>query len=568
MHGIWTVARQTFAQIVRTKTAWVFILVLSVLLVVMPHNLQGDGTLAGRIRAYLSYSTTVTAALLSILTIFLAVDVVSADVRSKTVFSVITKPVARWQYVLGRWAGVVMLAALLLAIAAVDIYVVAQSLRGEPPRDPMDGLAVESEIFTARRRIEPVSITEMLIQRADAKLTRFAKEEPVEFARKMKHLTNTHGDEHIAYEIYRGEIFKAERERMQTVAPGRTRRWMFEGIEVAGQTTTGRVKVVKAVWQVGILRYVRFEGDEALMRRLVNRGPVQIGGVEATVRGLKAKGFDAEFVLAFSGPKTAIGRLAVGDEVEIVIDPTVELSFKARAVAGSSLPGNIVKSRWVVGHPDGKVIVRYFNREDPPKVIVKLVVPRRAIDDEGRMVAEITNLNRGVMPRDKGVAPGAKGVTLRIPRTDVSVLYRTGSFEGNFVRVTLLILGQLAFLAALGVMAGSLLSFSVGCLLCFGVLPYAIARGFLTESVKLAKGGFAETDAMTAIGWIALKVMSTVLPDFAATNRSDALVDGVAVAWSDVAMTFGTVVLLQIVVLLAIASLIFTKRELAGVQVA
>ena len=159
-------------------------------------------------------------------------------------------------------------------------------------------------------------------------------------------------------------------------------------------------------------------------------------------------------------------------------------------------------------------------------------------------------------------------VTLRIPRTDVSVLYRVGSFEGNFVRVTLLILGQLAFLAALGVLAGSLLSFSIGCLMCFGVLPYAIIRGFLTESITLAKGGLAETDAMTGVGYVALKIMGTLLPDFSATNRSDALVDGVVVLWSDVAATLGIGVLVQIVILLALASLIFTKRELAGVQVA
>ena len=554
MRGIWTIARHTFAQIVRTKTAWVFILVLGAVLVAMPHNLQGDGTLAGRIRAYLAYSTTVTATMLSILTIFLAVDVVSADVRGKTVFSVVTKPVARWQYVLGRWLGVVMLDALLLAIAAVDIYVVARSLRGEPARDPMDGLAVESEIFTARRRISPTSIKDVLVRRADARIARFAKEEPVEYERKMKHLTNAlDGDEHAAREAYRVEIFKAEGEKAQMVDPWGTRAWRFEGIEVAGQTTTGTVKVVKAPWLVKAFRYVRFEGDPALMLRLINRGPVQLDGVEATVRGLGPKGFDAEFVLAYSGPETAIGRLAVGDQVEIVIDPTVELSFKARSAAGESLAGNIVKSSWVVGRPDGRVIVRYFNREDPPKVAVKLVVPRRAVDDEGRMVAEIRNRNN---------------VKLRIPRADVSVLYRVGSFEGNFTRVTLLILGQLAFLAALGVMAGSFLSFSIGCLMCFGVLPYALIRGFLTESVKLAKGGLTETDALTGIGYIALKVMGTILPDFAATNRSDALVDGVVVAWSDVATTLGTGVLVQIVVLLVLASFIFSRRELAGVQVA
>ena len=105
MAGLWTVARQTFARIVRTKTAWVFILVLSGLLIVLPYSIEGDGTLAGKIRAFLSYSTGITAVMLSVLTIFLAVDIVSSDVRRKTVFSVVCKPVARWQYILGAGGG-------------------------------------------------------------------------------------------------------------------------------------------------------------------------------------------------------------------------------------------------------------------------------------------------------------------------------------------------------------------------------------------------------------------------------------------------------------------------------
>ena len=552
MRGIWTVARQTLAQILRTKTAWVFILVLAVLLVVLPHGLQGDGTLAGRIRAYLSYSTTIIALTLSVLTVFLAVDVVSSDVRNRTVFSVVTKPVGRWQYVLGRWGGVVLLDALLLTIAAADVYIVAQSLRNQRTRadDPLDGLAVESEVFTARARIAPMSIEDKLKDRVGARIAKFREDNPVEFQRELG-ARGADRDEQGALDAYYNEIYKQELQKSQTIGPFRTMRWDFENIALAGRPATGTVTVAEIIGEVGTRTHIRFEGPELLIRKLVYRGPVQIGGAEAQVRDLSA-GFVAAFMLDDAGENTKIGRLKVGDTIGVRIDPTLQVSFKARS-AGGKLPGGKMQTSWTVQNRTDAVTVYYPNRSDPPRMVRTLVVPGRAVDKKGQMTVAVLNQNPA---------------SLRILRDDVSVLYRVGSFEGNVFRVMLLILGQLMFLAALGVMAGTFLSFSVGCVLAFGVLPFSLGRKFLTDSVKLPRGGWAEADPITAVGHVILKAMGTVLPDFAATNRSDALVDGMVVTWSDVGAAMGVAVCIQTVILLALATLIFTKRELAGVQVA
>ena len=105
MRRVWAVARETFAQCLRLKVAGVFIILLALTLVVMPFALKGDGTLAGRIRTLLAYGTGMTGALLSVVTILLAVGVVSGDVRERQIFIVASKPLARWQYIVGRWGG-------------------------------------------------------------------------------------------------------------------------------------------------------------------------------------------------------------------------------------------------------------------------------------------------------------------------------------------------------------------------------------------------------------------------------------------------------------------------------
>ena len=114
MGSIWTVARQTFSQCLRTKVAAVFTVLLVASLAVLPSVMVGDGTLAGRIRTFLDYSFSVVSALLSLVVIFLAVGLVSGDVRDKHVFIVCVKPLGRWQYVLGRWLGIVLLSSMLL----------------------------------------------------------------------------------------------------------------------------------------------------------------------------------------------------------------------------------------------------------------------------------------------------------------------------------------------------------------------------------------------------------------------------------------------------------------------
>ena len=105
MMRVWAVARETFAQCLRLKVAGVFIILLALGLVAMPFALKGDGTLAGRIRTLLAYGTGMTGALLSVVTVFLAVGVVSGDIRERQIFIVASKPLARWQYIVGRWGG-------------------------------------------------------------------------------------------------------------------------------------------------------------------------------------------------------------------------------------------------------------------------------------------------------------------------------------------------------------------------------------------------------------------------------------------------------------------------------
>ena len=172
MRSIWTIARHTFSQCLRMKMAGLFIVLLLIALATMPFQMKGDGTLAGRIQTFLAYGTGITSVLLSLVTIFASVSTISSDLRGKQIFTVASKPLARWQYIVGRWLGVVLLVAMLLAVSATAIYGFAQYLRGRDDLllNPQDRGAVETEVFAARRRVPPAGIEERLKRGVDASI--------------------------------------------------------------------------------------------------------------------------------------------------------------------------------------------------------------------------------------------------------------------------------------------------------------------------------------------------------------------------------------------------------------
>jgi ABC-type transport system involved in multi-copper enzyme maturation permease subunit len=150
MARIWAIAVNTFRQVLRMKIALVFMLLLLILLPAMGLTASGDGTLKGRLQTFVSYGISLTAILLSILTIAVSVYTLSSDIEQKQLFTVLTKPVRRFELLIGKLLGVVIFDLFLMLVFCTVIYAVAVYL----PRltnAPMDQRSVAyTEFYTAR----------------------------------------------------------------------------------------------------------------------------------------------------------------------------------------------------------------------------------------------------------------------------------------------------------------------------------------------------------------------------------------------------------------------------------
>jgi hypothetical protein len=155
MRSIWAVAVNTIKQALRLKIVAVFIVLLFILLPVMGLKMTGDGTLKGRMQAFVSYGLSLTTFLLALLTIFVATYTLTSDVKDKQVYTVLTKPIRRFQFVLGKLFGVIVLDAVLLTLFSVVIYGITIKLPTLLHADKEQIVQAENEFLTARASLKP-----------------------------------------------------------------------------------------------------------------------------------------------------------------------------------------------------------------------------------------------------------------------------------------------------------------------------------------------------------------------------------------------------------------------------
>src|SRR5580765_7816727 len=132
-------------------------LVISVLLLAavigLPILLKDDGTARGFTQILLTYTLGVITTLLGFSTLWLACGTLARDVEECQMQMVAVKPIARWQIWLGKWLGLLMLNAALLALAGGSVYGLLRWRASGLPTAQQEVL--RKEVFVARASLKP-----------------------------------------------------------------------------------------------------------------------------------------------------------------------------------------------------------------------------------------------------------------------------------------------------------------------------------------------------------------------------------------------------------------------------
>jgi hypothetical protein len=214
MGRIWAVAANTIAQAVRMKIAAVFIVLLLILLPLMSMIITGDGTLKGKLQTFVSYGLSLTSLLLCLLTIIISIYSLSSDIKQCQIWTVVTKPIRRFELLCGKLLGVVILDAMLLFCFSSIIYGLTMLVPNLTKASAGEVEQAQNEFFTARASIKP--------QLPDV------SKETQELFKKLKEQGQI-PEQMTARQAYM-QLYQAKLLEKQAVPPGNQIRWQFEDI--------------------------------------------------------------------------------------------------------------------------------------------------------------------------------------------------------------------------------------------------------------------------------------------------------------------------------------------------
>ena len=435
------------------KIALVFLVLLIILLPVMGMTMTGDGTIKGRLQTFVSYSLSLTSFLLCLLTIVISIYSLTNDIQQKQIYTVLTKPVRRFEFILGKVLGVILLNGFLLALFSAIIYLIIINIPKFLNATDAQYAQLNNEFFTARAGLLP----------PDVDVTK--------------------------------EVLDA-----------------YEKLEKNGQLPPGvpRYKVINLLTN---------------QKKLEKRAAV-VG---------------QELVWEFNDIKQ--------------LDPGQSLFIRFKYDVSVNPPDLQISGRWIIGDTrqyGGKIETPIYsvNRKDLIRTFYEMEVPADAIARDGYLAVAFLN------------DPQLNNTVVIFPPNDgLEVLYKADSFTANFLRAVLLILFRLIFLACLGVLASSFLSFPVAILLCLLILFIGTVSGFVVESFEYLSENIGGIYSFT------VKPLIKLIPQFDKFNPAKFLVPSRLLSWSLLAEVVGIMVCFKSGLLLLLSLIIFSYREIAKIVV-
>jgi hypothetical protein len=187
MQRLLAIVTLTWKAAFRFRLFWVLAGLLLCSVVLLPLLIKDDGTARGFIQITLTYTLSVVTTLLGFSTLWLACGTLARDIEDCSMQMVVVKPIARWQVWLGKWLGILLLNASLLALSGAGIYGLLQWRTAKMERALAQARAAKdgklaahldaqlgilrNEIFVARGSLkEPMPDIEGDVERQMAKL--------------------------------------------------------------------------------------------------------------------------------------------------------------------------------------------------------------------------------------------------------------------------------------------------------------------------------------------------------------------------------------------------------------
>jgi hypothetical protein len=182
MKSIWAISRNFLVEVLRMRSLMVVIAgVVLLYTVVFAWWLHAnEGRADEKVQTFLSYSLRGTSALFCLLAIFLATASITRDIKRREIFTIVTKPVSRGGYLLGKFLGLAIFNLIFLGVSGGLIYGLARVMERTEPSSDDERDRLSTLVFKARQAVGPEQkdITEDVRQAVDKLVAQQLQDHP------------------------------------------------------------------------------------------------------------------------------------------------------------------------------------------------------------------------------------------------------------------------------------------------------------------------------------------------------------------------------------------------------
>lgn len=526
------VARLLLEEALKMKIALIFIVMLIGLVPLLTTRLEPDERLQYRVQTFLSYGTGLSYAILAVMTLFVSTASVAFEQRDKQIYQVVTKPLDRFSYVLGKWIGVMGLNAVLLGVIGGSVFWFTQFLADLPAIDDFDSLATSEQVLTARVGVPPT-----LPDFSDTALERVQRR--IELDPELEDNLET-----------RQTQFEEEMTRLRaaelTLNPGEDKEYTFNNLRPLSRT-----QIFTATTD--------FETPITLDTAIKTPYDVEITDMSGEI----VYSLGTHYGLLVSDPAKIVfvreadqpdgPKIQNGQRVRVTYFPENALTLRFKINAGDDDPG--------VSFPITIVIESLPFVQVQEVVLIQtqtMLIPAGAVADDGSL--KITIINGNWDTRLAGP------MTFTFPPDGLELMYKVSSFESNYFRAMLIVWIKLGFLAMLGIAAATFASFPVACLLAFAIFFGAETGPYLAEALEYYETSDVATEKVyyhkILIKTIAQGVNMT-LNAYGDIRPTKNLIEGRLVSWGSVFKTFLNITVVWTGLTCLVGWFVFRSRQVA-----
>lgn len=222
------IASNVLREAMRLRIAIFFVGLLLVALPLIPLWISVNEPLRYQVQSYLSRSVGLLFLLAAIMTVLLSCATVAFEIRDRQIWQLMTKPVARLQYLIGKWLGIVTLNAILIMIGGLAIFVQVRSISTRSAQDAADAQAVVEQVLVARQgsypvyeRLSPDALREVVEERINS--------DPILMS-EIK--DGTKSETEVKRELVR-DVINEHATSQRTIPAGQERTYEFRGLGLA-----------------------------------------------------------------------------------------------------------------------------------------------------------------------------------------------------------------------------------------------------------------------------------------------------------------------------------------------